>query len=110
MLSNFDEMQKLSKDNMELAMESLGTVSKGFQSIATEIANYQKKSFEEGSSAIEKIVGSNSPEKAMEAQGEYLKSAYEGFMGEATKISEMYSELSKEAYKPYESLFAKAAK
>lgn len=110
MLNNFDEMQKLGKENMDLAMESFGTVSKGLQAIATELADYQKKSFEESSSVMEKVVASKSVEKAFEVQSDYLKSAYEGFVGEATKIGEMYADLSKEAYKPYESMFGKIAK
>ncbi|WP_417671448.1 phasin family protein [Roseibium sp.] len=110
MLNNFDEIQKLSKDNMEIAAESFGSVSKGLQAIAAEVADYQKKSFEEGSAAIEKVVASKSLDKAFEAQSEYFKSAYEGFVGEMTKIGEMYTDLSKDAYKPYEGLMGKFGK
>ena len=31
MLKNFDEMQKMGKDNMDVAMKSFGAVSKGMQ-------------------------------------------------------------------------------
>ncbi|WP_417688891.1 phasin family protein [Roseibium sp.] len=110
MLNNFDEIQKLSKDNMDIAMESFGSVSKGLQAIAAEVADYQKKSFEEGSAAIEKVVASKSIDKAFEAQSEYFKSAYEGFVGEMTKLGEMYSDLSKDVYKPYEGMLGKMGK
>ncbi|MBV8836329.1 MAG: phasin family protein, partial [Alphaproteobacteria bacterium] len=86
MLKNFEDFQKLGKDNMDTAMKQFGTVSKGWQAIATEYADFSKKSFEEGSAAIEKLFGAKSLEKAIEIQSEYVKTAYEGFVAEATKL------------------------
>ncbi len=110
MMNNFEEMQKLSKDNMDIAMASFGSMSKGFQAIAAEVADYQKKSFEEGTAAVEKLVASKSLDKAFEAQADYVKSSYEGFVGEMTKISEMVTDMSKDAYKPYEGVLGKMGK
>jgi hypothetical protein len=109
-MNSFEEIQKLSKDNVELAMESFGSVSKNVQAIAAEVADYQKKSFEDSSAAVEKLVASKSMDKALEAQADYLKSSYEGFVGEMTKLGEMVTEMSKDAYKPYESVLGKMAK
>ncbi len=110
MMNNFEEMQKLSKDNMDIAMASFGSMSKGFQAIAAEVADYQKKSFEEGTAAVEKLVASKSLDKAFEAQADYVKTTYEGFVGEMTKISEMVTDMSKDAYKPYEGVIGKMGK
>jgi hypothetical protein len=109
-MNSFEEIQKLSKDNVELAMESFGSVSKNVQAIAAEVADYQKKSFEDSSAAVEKLVASKSMDKALEAQADYVKSSYEGFVGEMTKLGEMVTEMSKDAYKPYESVLGKMAK
>lgn len=110
MMNNFEELQKLSKDNMDIAMESIGTVSKGFQAIATEVADFQKKSFEDSSAAMEKLAASKSLDKAFEAQTEYFKTSYEGMVGEMTKLGEMFTEMSKDMYKPYEGMMSKFAK
>nr|WP_319382432.1 phasin family protein [uncultured Roseibium sp.] len=110
MMNNFDDLQKLSKDNMDMAMESFGSMSKGFQAIAAEVADYQKKSFEEGTAAVEKLVASKSLDKAFEAQADYVKTSYEGFVGEMTKLGEMVTDMSKDAYKPYEGVLGKMAK
>ncbi|MEO9604642.1 MULTISPECIES: phasin family protein [Alphaproteobacteria] len=110
MMNNFEDMQKLGKENMDLAMESLGSVSKSMQAIAAEVADYQKKSFEEGSAAVEKVAASKSLDKAFEAQSEYFKTAYEGFVGEMTKLGEMYTDMSKDVYKPFEGVMGKMSK
>jgi phasin family protein len=103
-----EEMQKLSKDSMEMAMTSFGALSKSAQAIAVEVVDYSKKSVEGSTAAWEKLMGAKSLEKAMEVQGEYLKSSYEGFVAEATKLGELYVDLAKEAYKPFEGAIAKA--
>ena len=107
MLTNFDDFQKLGKDNMDVCMKQFGTVSKGWQAIATEFADYSKKSFEEGTATLEKLLGAKSLEKAIEIQSAYAKSAYETFVAEATKMSELYTDLAKESYKPLEGMIAK---
>ena len=108
MVKNLEELQQAGKENVEVAMKSAETMSKGAQAIATEVADYSKKSFEESTAALEKLFGVKSIEKAIELQTEYAKSAYEGFVAEATKIGELYADLAKESYKPFETMLAKA--
>ena len=108
MVKNFEDLQQVSKDNVEVAMKSVGALSKGAQAIAVEVADYSKKSFEDGTAALEKLFGVKSFEKAIEVQTEYAKTSYEGFVAKASKIGELYAYLAKETYKPFESLLAKA--
>jgi hypothetical protein len=107
MLKNFDDVQKFGKENMDLALKSFGAVSKSMQAIAVEVADYSKKSFEDSTAAMEKLMGAKTLEKAIEVQSDYFKSAYEGFVSEATKIGGLCSDLAKETYKPFEGFLAK---
>jgi len=107
MLKNFEDFQKFGKENVDTYVKQFGTVSKGWQAIATEFADYSKKSFEDGSAALEKLFGAKSLEKAIEVQSEYVKTAYEGFVAEATKLGGLYTDLAKETYKPYEGMLSK---
>jgi hypothetical protein len=108
MVKNFEEFQQVGKENVDLALKSMGMLSKGTQAIATEVADYSKKAFEDGTAALEKLFGVKSFEKAIEVQTEYAKTAYEGFVAKASKIGELYADLAKETYKPFETLMAKA--
>jgi len=107
MVKNIDEMQQFGKDNMDATMKSFGVLSKSMQAIAVEMADYSKKVFEQGTAATEKLIGAKSLEKAIEVQSDFAKSSYEGFVAEATKLGELYTNLAKEAYKPFESQFSK---
>ncbi|PLX36841.1 MAG: Phasin [Hyphomicrobiales bacterium] len=110
MFAGFEDMQKFSKDNAETAMKSFGTVSKGFQAIAAEVADYTKKSFEDSAAVANKVMTAKSLDTVLEAQSEYAKSSYEGMVGQMSKIGEMYADVAKDFYKPFEDAFAKAAK
>ena len=104
MLKNFEEFQRYGKDHMDTTLKAWGQVSKGVQAIAAETADYSKKSFEEGSATIEKLLGARSFEKAVEIQTAYAKTAYEDFVAQATKLGELYADLAKETYRPFETL------
>src|SRR5215813_708126 len=108
MVKNFEDLQQVSKENVDLALKSVGALSKGTQAIAVEVADYSKKAFEDGTAALEKLFGVKSFEKAIELQTEYAKTAYEGFVAKASKIGELYADLAKETYKPFETMVAKA--
>lgn len=105
MIKNLEGMQQYGKDNMDAVMKSFDVASKSTQAIALEVADYSKKAFEDGSQALEKMLGVKSVDKAVELQQAYMKEAYEGFVAKATKVSELYADLARQAYKPYEGFF-----
>jgi hypothetical protein len=109
MVKNIEDVQKLGKDNMDAAMNSMGAVSKSLQAIAVEMADYSKKSFEQGAAAAEKLVGAKSIEKAMEVQADYAKTAYEGLVSQSAKFNGLYADLAQITIKPFEGFMTKFA-
>lgn len=110
MMNSFDEMQKAGKENMDLAVASMTAMSKGVQALAMETQDYSKKTMETGSAAVESLLAAKSLDKAVEVQSDYVKSSYEAFVAQATKVNEMLVDMAKETYKPYEGVFAKVGK
>ena len=108
-VKSFDEFQKFGKDSVDTSMKALGAASKSAQAIATESADYSKRAFEESTAAMEKLFSAKSLESAIEIQQSYFKSAYDSFVAQATKMSELYTDFAKEASKPYEGYVAKMA-
>jgi len=108
MMKNFEDLQQVGKENVDNTLKTMGALSTGVQAIAVEMADYSKKAFEDSSAALEKMFGVKSFDKVIEVQTEFAKTAYETFMAEASKIGEMYADLAKETYKPFESIMGKA--
>ncbi len=107
MATGFESFQTLGKDNMDAAIKSATAFSRGFQAIATEAADYSKKSIDTGTNALERLIGAGSIDKAVEVQQEFLKTAYEGYVGQFAKVSEIFTDMAKTAYEPYEAMFGK---
>jgi hypothetical protein len=107
MVANFENVQKLGKEQFEAATAVAAAVTKGWQSIATETTDYSKKSFEKSRVLAEKLIGVKKIDEAFQLQSDFAKSSYEDFMAQATKFGEMYASFAKEAFKPVE-LAAKA--
>lgn len=107
MAQTFEDAGKVGKEFVDSGLKSFASLSKGLQAIAVETTDYAKTSFETGSAAFEKLVSAKSLEKVVEIQADYARTAYEGFVAEATKIGELYADLFKDYYKPFETVAAK---
>jgi phasin family protein len=102
MLNSTDNLTKFNKENVDAAMASLGHISKGVQAIAASAVDYTKKSLEQGTEALQKMLSARSVERAFEIQSDYVKTAYETFIAESNRMSELYADLAKEVYRPFE--------
>ncbi|KPH07973.1 phasin family protein [Rhizobium acidisoli] len=105
---NFDDANKKSKEAVDTALRTYSDTTRGFQAIAAEAADYSKKSFQDAVTHFETLAGVKSFEAAFELQTNYVKTYFEGLVSETTKLSEMYADLAKSAYKPYEAPIAAA--
>ena len=109
MFTNVEDFQKFSKDQVEAATKATALLQKNVQQIATETTDYSKKALEAGTAAVEKLFAAKSLDKAFEIQSDYAKTAYEGFVAQATKVGNLYTTFAKEAFKPIEGAIAKAS-
>ncbi len=110
MNNGFDSMQTFGKENMDLALASADAFGKGFSAIATEAADYSKRTLDASTSAFEKLAGVKTLDKAFEVQSEFVRSAYEGYVGQIAKMNEIVTDMARSAYKPYESFFGRFGK
>jgi hypothetical protein len=103
-----DDIQKTANENVDATARSFEGASRITQEIASQIADYSKRSFEQGSKTLEKLLAAKSPDKAFEAQTEYARSAYEDYVSHATKLGQLYTQLAQETFKAYQDVAAKA--
>lgn len=99
--------QTFGKDQMEAFNRAAAAYGKTMQALASETAEYSKKSMEQGAAAWEKLMGVKTLDKAIEVQTDYAKQAYESYVAQATKVGELLTGMTKDAMKPFEGAFAK---
>ena len=107
MFPNLDQMQNVTKVNLDTTVKSFEIAAKNVQVIATEMTDYTKRSFERSTKTLEKLLDARSLDKVIEVQSECAKAAYEDYFAQATKLGNLCADLGKEAFKPYEGLAAK---
>lgn len=106
MMKSFDEIQTASKEGFEAFTASTAALTKGYQAVATEVADFSKKSFEKSTGHFEKAVAAKSFEKAVEVQQAFAKESFDATVAEFTKLGELYAAAAKSAFKPFEASFA----
>ena len=77
------------------------------QTIANAYGDYTRKSLEESRFFVEKLMGVRSFDKAIEIQAEFARQAFANFVAESQKICELYSELARQVFRPWEHFSAK---
>ena len=102
-----DDMQKTTTDNLEATRHSFEGATRVTQEIASQMADYSKRSIEQGTKTIEKLLTAKSPDKAFEVQTEYARAAYEDCVSHATKLGQLYTELAQQSFKSYQDFASK---
>ena len=102
MIKPFDDLQKMNQNGVEKAMMAFGEWNKGWQAIAAEVTDYSKRSFEDSTQTVERLMGAKSIEQAVEIQTSFAKRAYDEYMQQMQKIGGMYTDFAKDAYRPIE--------
>ena len=102
-----EDFSKAGRVLAETGLSSLASLSKNAQAIAVEAGEYTRDSLEAGGAAFEAMLAAKSLEKALEIQSGYAKRSYQGFVAETARLGELYAELARDAYKPFETIIAR---
>ena len=103
----FDDFQKFGKEHLESVTKSSSSLAKSWQTIASASSEYSKKSFENSSAFVEKLLSAKSFESATQIHSDYAKTFFEELVGYVTKTGELYSNFAKEAFKPIDTAITK---
>ena len=106
MANQIEDIQNMGKTQMEQMSSAIASMTRGLQAIAAETTEYSKRSLESTSAFVEKLAGVKSIDTAVQLQSEFTKAQFEGFVAQATKVSEIYRDLAKDAFKPVETAMA----
>jgi phasin family protein len=100
-LKGYDVFLGYGKETADAVTKSATVAGKGIESINSEIYSYSKQSIEDAVSASKAVMGSKSVHEAFEFQTDFAKSAFEAYVAELSKISELTTAATKEAFAPF---------
>jgi phasin family protein len=100
-LKGYDAFVGYGKETADAVTKSATVAGKGIESINSEIYSYSKQSVEDAVSATKAVMGSKSVHEAFEFQSDFAKSAFEAYVAEMSKISELATATTKDFYAPF---------
>jgi phasin family protein len=94
------EVGSFGKENFEAWIASATAASKGIEALSARAAAYSKTTLENHAAAAKSLMTVKSVQELIERQTEYAKSAFEGYVSEVTKMSDLFAGVTKDAIKP----------
>src|ERR1700757_2723503 len=99
MTKESDYLKNPDKALLETFAMADSAVSTNILAIVAEATDYSKNSLDGRLAFVEKLLVAKSFDSAIQIESEYAKTSFEGFVAEATKMGELYSNLAKLAFK-----------
>jgi len=100
-LKSYDAILGYGKETAEAAMKSATVAGKGIETINSEIYSYSKQSIEDSVAATKAVMGSKSVHEAFEFQSDFAKSAFESYVAQLSKMSELSTAVAKDSFAPF---------
>jgi phasin family protein len=104
-LAAMSEFNAFGKENVEAWVASATATTKGLEALSARAVAYSKAAMEDHVAATKSIMGAKSVQEAMERQSDYARKAFDGYVAELNKMSDMMSGLTKDAFKPLNERF-----
>ena len=102
-------VSSFNQQTLEAFARSSEVATKAFENIGREVATYTKTSFEERVAAVQDLATSKTLAELFEKQSSFARIAFEGWMQQASKMSEIYTAAAKDIAAPIGQRFSAAA-
>jgi len=99
-VASYGEVSAFSKQSVEALVSASTVTAKGVESLNAEIMAFAKTQMEGSMAAGKALTTAKTLQELMDLQGEYAKAAFDGYMGQVTKIGELAAKIAKEAFEP----------
>lgn len=96
----YEQIFAYGKDTMDAYLKSANVAGKGVESLQNEIYSFSKQAIEDQMAAAKALMASKSVHEAFELQSDFAKSAFEAYVGEMTKLGELFASTTKGAIEP----------
>lgn len=102
MFKAVEDLQQISRSQLDATSQSAAALSRGLQQMVQEASALSKRSMENGSEMINRLIGVSSIETAIQVQSDYAKSTYESYVDGARRFGELYAAMVKDTCRPFE--------
>ncbi|HWA61065.1 MAG TPA: TIGR01841 family phasin [Caulobacteraceae bacterium] len=99
-LATLGEVNTHSKKNLEAVVASVTAATKGVEALGAHAMAYSKKSMDDNVAAAKTLAAAKSVQEVVELQTAYAKTAFETYMAEMNKMTEIVAASFKDSLSP----------
>jgi len=99
-VKNYDQFLGFQKDTVEAYAKAASVAGKGAETLHNEIYAFSKQSIEDTIAHGKAVMAAKSAHEAFELNTGFAKAAFESYVGELTKLGELFVATSKQTYEP----------
>ena len=96
----FEQFVAFGKDNAEAWMKSANLTGKGIGTIHDEFFAFSRDLIEGSVTATKAVLASKNVQEAIEIQSDFVRSAFDTYVGQMAKFSDLAMNVAKEAVEP----------
>jgi phasin family protein len=99
-VKGYDHLLGYSKETVEAYVKAANAAGKGVETIHGEMYAFSKHSIEESIAVTKAVLGAKSVHEAIEVQTDFAKTQFDAYVGQMTKLTQLFTVTSKEAFAP----------
>lgn len=104
-----EQLTELTKGNVEAVVASTKVAAKGLETIGQEVAEYNRKSFEDASAALKGFAEAKSATDFFRLQSDFARTQFDTLVAESSRLSETMIKLAGDVAEPLTSRYSVAA-
>ena len=99
------DVLETARDNVQACVQAAGIASQNAENLNNEFYAFTKQSFDDSVNAAQAIFAAKSVQEAFEAQGEFVRSAFESWTAELTRFNTAAAGAARESLAPLQDRF-----
>ncbi|MBV8973383.1 MAG: TIGR01841 family phasin [Sphingomonadaceae bacterium] len=107
-MKQVDEFAGMARGNVEAMLASSRAAAQGIEAIAREIAEFNRKAFDETTAAARAMTTVKTPNELLQLQNDFAKTQFDAAVAEMSKLSETMVKLMGEVFEPMQARVAVA--
>jgi len=99
-VKGYEDMTSLSKDNVDAIVKASTIAARGYEVMSKEMMGFAQAQLESNMAAMKAMLGCKTLKEVVEVQTAYTRTAFDTFVAESTKLSDMGVKVANEAFAP----------
>jgi len=97
---SYDQVFAYGKETVEACLKSANVAGKGAETLHNEIYTFSKQAIEDQIAATKALMATKSAHEAFELQTDFARTAFDAYVGEISKLGEIFASTTREAFEP----------